>query len=68
MGDDDGMTDDITFCMSDCDCTICYRHRVNIQEPQYPHSYADFKGQGLCPMKSEMGWDRYCDMNGVEEE
>ena len=45
--------DDITFCSSDCDCIICYRHPKNIKEPQYPHSYADFKGQGMCPMESK---------------
>ena len=62
------MMDDITFCSSDCNYIICYRHPKNIKEPQYPHSYADFKGMNMCPVESKIGWDRYCDMNGVEEE
>lgn len=42
-------SDDITFCSSECIKAECFRHRSNIQQPQYPHSFADFKGTPDCP-------------------
>lgn len=44
------MNDDITFCLSECDKTECYRHPSNIQDKTIPHSYADFSGD-KCWMK-----------------
>lgn len=41
--------DDITFCLSDCQRTDCYRHPSNIQDRTIPHSYADFKRTETCP-------------------
>ena len=40
--------DDITFCMSDCDNTKCFRHESNVRMPQYPHSVAYLFGTDLC--------------------
>ena len=71
------MIADITFCMSDCARSECFRHKSNIKEPQYPHSFSDFKGTTSCPYwngtrsrmrRCEDSWDRYCDLNGIEEE
>lgn len=47
MGRDE--MDDITFCMSECKQTDCFRHPSNIQDRTIPHSYADFKGTETCP-------------------
>ena len=44
--------DDITFCASECDNTKCRRHPTHIREPQYPHSFAYFKGIE-CPKEDE---------------
>lgn len=43
------MTDDITFCASDCHRHGCYRHPSNIRRPELPHSYANFGGTADCP-------------------
>lgn len=37
-------TDDITFCMSECDIKSCYRHPDNIKEKFRPYSYSYLKG------------------------
>ena len=42
----DRMSEDITFCMTDCDNTMCYRHPSHIGHPEVPHSYADFNCEG----------------------
>lgn len=41
--------DDITFCLSECKQTDCFRHPSNIQDRTIPHSYADFTGTETCP-------------------
>ena len=46
--------DDITFCLSDCQRTDCYRHPSNIQDRTIPHSYADFKETETCPEKMQL--------------
>ena len=45
------MTDDITFCGSDCNNKKCFRHPSNIQEPRIPHSFAYLKDTDDCPYK-----------------
>ena len=42
------MTDDLTFCGNYCTNTKCRRHRSNIKEPQYPHSFAYLEGTEYC--------------------
>ena len=44
-------TDDITFCMSDCDEVRCFRHPTNILQPWFPHSMSDLKGSELCELE-----------------
>ena len=47
------MSDDITFCGSDCKNKKCFRHPSNIQEPRIPHSFAYMKDTEDCPMKKQ---------------
>ena len=47
------MSDDITFCMSECDNKECFRHPSNIIDRLIPHSYSDFKGTEACPMNNK---------------
>ena len=42
------MSDDITFCASECNCKNCFRHPSNIKRPDIPHSFADLKGTEDC--------------------
>lgn len=42
------MSDDITFCGSDCDNKKCFRHPSNIREPRIPHSFAYLKDTEYC--------------------
>ena len=42
------MSDDITFCSSQCDRVQCYRHPQNIRHPENDHSFADLKGSQFC--------------------
>lgn len=46
--------DDITFCLSDCQRTDCFRHPSNIQDRTIPHSYAEFKGTETCPFAKDI--------------
>lgn len=48
----DFMHDDITFCSEDCENTACIRNQKNIRVPGV-HSYANFKGTELCPIRKE---------------
>lgn len=41
--------DDITFCMSECGRTDCFRHPSNILVKDIPHSFAMFEGTEYCP-------------------
>lgn len=43
--------DDITWCSSDCNNTDCYRHPSNMVDKEGLHSFADFKGTDVCPMR-----------------
>ena len=47
------MSDDITFCGSECNNKKCFRHPANIAEPRIPHSFADIKETEYCPMKND---------------
>lgn len=42
------MSDDITFCMSECDITECFRHPSNIIDKTIPHSFSFFRGTQTC--------------------
>ena len=44
------MSDDITFCGSECNNKKCFRHPTNIAEPRIPHSIAELKGTEYCPL------------------
>ena len=43
--------DDITWCISDCDNTECFRHQSNMKNKSGLHSYANFKDTNDCVMK-----------------
>lgn len=47
------MSDDITFCMSECYNEDCFRHPSNIIDRLIPHSYSDFNGTEACPMNNK---------------
>lgn len=53
------MTDDITFCGSECKNKKCFRHPSNIKEPRIPHSFAYLKDTDYCPMKKETDFNDY---------
>ena len=42
-------SDDITFCVSECDNKSCFRHPSNIKVPDIPHSFAYLEGTEDCP-------------------
>lgn len=44
------MSDDITFCMSECDNKECFRHPINIVDKTISHSYSDLKDTEMCPL------------------
>ena len=48
------MTDDITFCGSDCNNKKCFRHPSNIREPRIPHSFAYLKDTDDCPLNEKV--------------
>ena len=55
------ISDDKTWCSSDCNNIDCHRHPANMLNKQGLHSYADFKGTGECPLeasKDESGRDK----------
>lgn len=41
-------SDDITFCMSECDKKSCFRHPSNILHKDIPHSFAYLKDTPYC--------------------
>lgn len=41
------MSEDITFCASDCDILTCERNKRNIQQPR-EHSFAALEGTVYC--------------------
>ena len=51
--DMDWIHDDITWCSSDCDNRLCFRHPSNMRNKSGVHSYADFKDEGECPLESQ---------------
>lgn len=57
------MSDDITFCANECKNKKCRRHRSNIREPQYLHSFAYFEGTQYCEKKHK---PTGADMRGEE--
>lgn len=42
--------DDITWCISECDNTDCFRNRANMRIKVGLHSFADFKETDECPV------------------
>ena len=59
------MSDDITFCGSDCNNKKCFRHPSNIREPRIPHSFAYLKDTDDCPMQKQEV--RLIDANALKE-
>ena len=45
------MSDDITFCMSECGKKKCFRHPSNIIDRTRPQSYSEFKETNYCPLE-----------------
>lgn len=43
-------SDDITFCMDECDNVKCFRHASNIIDNRYPVSMANLRGTTLCKL------------------
>lgn len=41
------ISEDITYCASDCSLTSCFRNRKNIRQ-MIPHSFALFEGTEEC--------------------
>lgn len=60
------MSDDITFCGSECNNKKCFRHPSNIAEPNIHHSFAYLKDTDMCPMKKQE--IRLIDANALKEE
>ena len=52
--DDIWILDDITWCMSDCDKTECFRHLSNKHKETIRYSGAYLKDTELCPYKEEV--------------
>lgn len=50
------LSDDITWCVSECDKTECFRHLSNLKSKQYPYSCSDFKDTNIC--KQSMNFSR----------
>ena len=50
------MTEDITYCISDCPYMRCKRNKKNIYK-SIPHSYAELKNTEYCLLK---GGDDTC--------
>lgn len=42
-------TDDITFCLSNCENMKCFRHPYNIIDKTIPHSFSNLDETELCP-------------------
>lgn len=48
------MSDDITFCASECNNEECFRHPSNIKSIWRDHSFAFLKGtEPMCQMEDE---------------
>lgn len=62
------MSDDITFCGSECNNTRCRRHRSNIKEPQYPHSVALLEGTEYCEKKPNPASVRLIDAEALKSD
>lgn len=45
------MSDDHTFCLNECSCFQCWRHRLQIQDHSIPHSFAYMKGTPDCEIE-----------------
>lgn len=55
--DEEWVTDDITFCMSECDYKKCRRHPSNMRNKNIPHSMALLKDTDLCE-RDDSEWDK----------
>ena len=55
------ISQDITWCMSECNIQNCYRNPVNMTDKTGLHSFAEFKGTDLCPLKELLNEDRRTD-------
>lgn len=45
------MSEDMTFCMSECNMKMCFRHPCHIKDKMYPHSYALFYNTDECMLR-----------------
>ena len=46
-------SEDITFCISPCTRTSCYRHKSQMRDRGRNHSVAEFKNTDLCPFPTD---------------
>ena len=46
-------SEDITFCISACGRTSCYRHKSQMRDRGRNHSVADLKDTYLCPFPTD---------------
>lgn len=42
-------SEDITFCISTCSRTSCYRHKTQMRDHGRNHSVAEYKNTCYCP-------------------
>lgn len=43
------LSDDITFCMEECENKDCFRNKINIRCHDIPHSFSMLKDSADCP-------------------
>lgn len=46
-------SEDITFCISRCGRTSCYRHKTQMRDRGRNHAVADLKDTYLCPFPTD---------------
>lgn len=46
-------SEDITFCISECGRTSCYRHKSQMRDRGRNHSMTECKNTYLCPFSSD---------------
>ena len=42
------LSEDITFCNSQCERTACFRHPSNIRDKDREHTFSPLKGTAYC--------------------
>ena len=45
---EDWFYDDMTWCIADCEQTVCPRNKKLMRNPVGIHSFSDFRGTDMC--------------------